>query len=62
MPLPLWPVVRLMFGYRRPRAPILGSAFSGEVDAVGNDVARFEVGDPVFGYTGPAMGAYEIES
>jgi NADPH:quinone reductase-like Zn-dependent oxidoreductase len=36
----------------------LGNQFSGKVDAVGADVTRFKVGDPVFGYRGQEMGCY----
>lgn len=49
---------RLVFGIRRPRRPILGSAFSGVVDAVGTQVSGFAAGDAVCGMTGLAMGAH----
>lgn len=42
---------RLFTGPVRPRRPILGGLFSGEVAAVGPRVTRFEVGDAVFGST-----------
>jgi NADPH:quinone reductase-like Zn-dependent oxidoreductase len=58
MPSPFWLLARLSFGWRKPKNPILGSAFSGEVTAVGNHVKRFGPGDPVWGYTGQNMGAY----
>jgi NADPH:quinone reductase-like Zn-dependent oxidoreductase len=58
MPAPLWLGARLSFGWNRPRNPILGSEFAGVVAAVGQAVRRFNVGDEVFGYRGPAMGAY----
>ena len=58
MPAPLWLISRLEFGINKPRKPILGSEFAGEVEAVGPAVTRFKVGDPVFGYRGPSFGAH----
>lgn len=58
MPLLFWLIGRGTFGFTRPRRTVLGSEFAGEVVAVGRDVSRFEVGEPVFGYSGPRMGAY----
>ena len=49
---------RLLFGIMRPRQPILGTELAGEVVAVGKDVQRFGVGDPVFAYTSDKMGAH----
>ena len=36
-------------GLTRPKQPIPGTDFAGEVDSVGGRVTRFRVGDPVFG-------------
>lgn len=49
---------RLLFGITRPRQPILGTELAGVVEAVGPDVTRFEVGAPVFAYSGARMGAH----
>ena len=49
---------RLFFGVFRPRQPILGTEFAGDVAAVGKDVTRFKVGDAVFGYPGAAFGCH----
>jgi NADPH:quinone reductase-like Zn-dependent oxidoreductase len=53
-----WLIAKISFGLNRPKNPILGSAFAGEVEAVGSAVTRFKPGDPVFGYLGESMGAY----
>lgn len=49
---------RFVFGLFRPKNRILGDAFSGVVEAVGEGVQQFRVGDAVFGICGMKMGAY----
>ena len=49
---------RLVSGLRRPRQPILGSEFAGEVEGVGAAVSEFAVGDHVFGTSGLGFGAH----
>jgi threonine dehydrogenase-like Zn-dependent dehydrogenase len=51
-------LMRLVFGLRRPRRPILGTEFAGEIAATGKDVRRFRTGDLVFAATGAGFGAY----
>lgn len=53
-----WLPLRMAVGLRRPRRPILGIYFSGIIEAVGDSVRDFKVGDAVFGSTGLRMGAY----
>src|SRR5512146_1418970 len=36
-----WFMAKISFGLSRPKNPILGSEFSGEVEAVGRTVTRF---------------------
>ena len=53
-----WLPLRLVLGITRPKRQVLGMYFSGEVEAVGKDVSKFEVGDQIFGSTQIRMGAY----
>jgi NADPH:quinone reductase-like Zn-dependent oxidoreductase len=47
-----WFAVRILFGFRKPRNPVLGHEFSGEIESVGQDVTKFSKGDQVFGSSG----------
>ncbi|NOQ73110.1 MAG: zinc-binding dehydrogenase [Crocinitomix sp.] len=51
-------IIRLIFGFKRPRKSILGVVVAGEVESVGNNVSKFKVGDKVFGTTGMSFGAH----
>ena len=42
---------RLFTGLIKPKKPILGVGFSGEIESVGSEVSNFKVGDKVFGET-----------
>ena len=48
---PIGFMMGLVIGFSRPRKPILGMVLAGDIDAVGEDVKRFEPGDPVYGST-----------
>ncbi|WP_198417171.1 NAD(P)-dependent alcohol dehydrogenase [Cryobacterium sinapicolor] len=52
------PMARLYFGLRKPKWPILGTNFSGEVQAVGRSVTNFRVGALVAGVSVTNFGAY----
>ncbi|MFK7781902.1 NAD(P)-dependent alcohol dehydrogenase [Psychroserpens sp.] len=43
-------ILQLIFGFVRPRNPILGMVSSGVIEDKGKDVSLFEVGDEVFAY------------
>jgi NADPH:quinone reductase-like Zn-dependent oxidoreductase len=58
MPRGLGPIARLVFGIMRPKRPILGTEYSGIVEAVGKDVTTFSPGDAVFGFPGGRMGCH----
>jgi len=49
---------RVHFGLRRPRFPVLGCDFAGQVEAAGPAVTRFGVGEAVFGTIAPRFGAH----
>ncbi len=51
-------IMRLVFGLRKPRQPILGSELAGVVAAIGRDVTRFQVGERVFAFSDMAMGCH----
>jgi len=51
--------VRLIFGLRKPKKPIIGYELSGEIESVGKDVKLFKAGDQIYGTTtGLKAGAY----
>jgi NADPH:quinone reductase-like Zn-dependent oxidoreductase len=43
-------IIRLLTGLKKPKNPILGTDFAGEVEAVGSAVTLYKVGDKVFGF------------
>jgi NADPH:quinone reductase-like Zn-dependent oxidoreductase len=51
-------IMRLVLGISKPRNPILGTVFSGEVKRTGSKVTRFKKGDKVFGMTGFGFSTY----
>src|SRR5712691_2182044 len=50
VPLRLWLPMRLVIGFTKPRNPILGIVFAGEVESVGTDVTRFQKGNQVYAF------------
>ncbi|KAA9357685.1 NAD(P)-dependent alcohol dehydrogenase [Larkinella humicola] len=51
-------IVRFFSGLFRPKQPILGNEFAGEVTEVGRAVTAFKPGDRVFGYNDSQFGAH----
>jgi NADPH:quinone reductase-like Zn-dependent oxidoreductase len=43
-------IVQLLFGFGKPRNPILGMVSSGVIESKGKDVTLFNIGDEVFAY------------
>lgn len=52
------PLARPMFGFRRPRQPILGTELAGVVEEVGSGVTQWRAGDAVIAFPGFRMGAH----
>jgi len=50
-------IIRLLVGIKKPKR-IQGSVLAGEVVEVGDEVARFKVGDEVYAMTGFSFGAF----
>lgn len=50
--------MRIVTGFVKPRKHIPGSAFAGEIEAVGKDVASLQTGDKVFGFDDEVAGAH----
>ncbi len=51
-------VARFVSGVPHPRAKVWGTEFAGVVEAVGDDVTKFVVGERVFGYVEGTFGAH----
>jgi NADPH:quinone reductase-like Zn-dependent oxidoreductase len=54
----VWLPLRLWFGIRRPRRPVLGQDLAGVVEATGKAVRSFQAGDRIFATTGVGLGAH----
>jgi NADPH:quinone reductase-like Zn-dependent oxidoreductase len=58
MPAFLWLPLRLYFGLFKPRIKVLGQELAGEIEAVGNRVTKFNIGDAIFAPTQMALGGH----
>ena len=58
MPWLFWLFSKISFGLSKPKNPILGNTFSGEIESIGNEVTQFKKGEAIFGFTAEKMGAY----
>jgi NADPH:quinone reductase-like Zn-dependent oxidoreductase len=50
--------MRIMLGIFKPRKSIIGLVLAGEIESIGKDIKRFNIGDQVYGLTGFGLGAY----
>jgi len=57
-PHPFQLLMRIGFGFTRPRRKILGQELAGEIESIGNEVKSFRRGDQVYAFTGFHLGAY----
>jgi NADPH:quinone reductase-like Zn-dependent oxidoreductase len=53
-------LLRLVFGVRRPKNPVLGRELAGRVVALGEGVSKFAVGDEVFGIGEGTFAQYAV--
>jgi NADPH:quinone reductase-like Zn-dependent oxidoreductase len=53
-----WLPLRVAMGILKPKKPVLGGYFAGEVESIGKDVSKFKIGDQIFGTTKLRFGAY----
>lgn len=51
-------IIKLLYGLRKPRLPIGGVEFAGDIEAVGSEVSGFHAGDAVYGVSPDKFGAY----
>lgn len=51
-------MMHLVIGFTKPRKPILGVVFAGEVEETGRDVSLFKQNDKVFAITGFKFGCF----
>jgi NADPH:quinone reductase-like Zn-dependent oxidoreductase len=58
VPGAFWIPARLALGLFKPRKPVLGAELAGDIDAVGEAVRNFQVGDAVYATSLLTMGAY----
>lgn len=55
-------VIRLGFGLRAPKNPVLGMDVAGRVEAIGKNVTEFQAGDEVFGICSGSFAEYACVS
>jgi len=58
VPITFWIPMALAVGFPKPRQPILGMVFAGEVECAGEGVKAFKKGDQVFGLDRFVFGTY----
>jgi len=58
VPLGFWLPMGLVIGFTKPRKPILGMVLAGEIETVGKEVKRFQMGDQVYALNITRFGTY----
>jgi len=53
-------IMRFFMGLRKPRNPILGTDFAGEVEAIGKKITSYKVGDKVFGFDDGGVSSHAL--
>lgn len=51
-------LLRILFGFFKPKGKTLGQELAGEVEAIGSKVTRFKAYDKIFASTGMKLGGY----
>lgn len=51
-------IMRFFTGLFRPKKPILGTDFAGEIELIGMDVEKFSIGDNVFGFDDEGLSSH----
>lgn len=51
-------MMRLVFGFSKPKQAVLGSELAGVIESVGSAVTKFKVGDAVFAFSDARMGCH----
>ncbi|MEK6477658.1 NAD(P)-dependent alcohol dehydrogenase [Catalinimonas sp. 4WD22] len=51
-------VLRFITGLFKPKLPVTGTDFAGEVEAVGDKVSRFKIGDKVWGFNDQGISSH----
>ena len=51
-------IMRFSLGLFKPKNPIMGTEFAGDIEAVGKAVTSFKVGDKVFGFDDSGISSY----
>ncbi len=51
-------LMRIMFGFRKPKRTILGMELAGKIESIGKDVNLYKEGEQFLGSTDFGMGAY----
>ncbi|PHQ59840.1 MAG: NAD(P)-dependent alcohol dehydrogenase, partial [Maribacter sp.] len=51
-------IMRFLTGILKPKNPILGTDFSGQIEAIGKNISTLKVGDKVFGFDDTGLSSH----